>query len=168
MQIIDTCNQHILLGHHMVEDLARYTQGCQYIMFDHPQSSIVDITVDQGPIHIESDGFEHDRSMCIGGYKCQVRVVAPLLFKAAFNFAFYPRVPGRSSPLYELAPMGSRRFTKSPEMSPPGGSSYGRNCVVSEPLPRLSPYRLTPVHLALGGGNFLSWIQSYRRPLSLS
>ncbi len=33
-----------------------------------------------------------------------------------------------------------------------------RICVVSGPLPRLSPYRLAPVHLALGGGNFLSWL----------
>ncbi len=50
-------------------------------------------------------------------------VVAPLLFQVAFNFAFYPRVPGRSPPLYELAPMGGRRFTKSPGTSPSDGSS---------------------------------------------
>ncbi len=85
-------------------------------------------------------------------------VVAPLLFQTAFNYAFYPPVAGRSSRLYELAPMGSRRFTKSPGTSPPGGSSFDRICVVSGPLPRLSPYRIAPVHLALGGGNFLSWL----------
>ena len=95
-------------------------------------------------------------------------VVAPLLFQTAFNYAFYPPVAGRSSRLYELAPMGSRRFTKSPGTSPPSGSSFDRSCVVSEPMPQLSPYVLTHIHLALGGGNFLSRILSYRQPLSLS
>lgn len=51
--------------------------------------------------------------------KCQLRVVAPLLFQTAFNFALYPPVAGISSRLYELAPMRSRRFTKSPGTSLP-------------------------------------------------
>ena len=84
-------------------------------------------------------------------------VVAPLLFQTAFNYASNPPVSGRSPRLCGLAPMGSRRFTKSSGTSPPGGSSFYRVCVVSGPLPQLSPYRLTPIHLALGGGNFLSW-----------
>ena len=84
-------------------------------------------------------------------------VVAPLLFQTAFNYASNPPVSGRSPRLCGLAPMGSRRFTKSSGTSPPGGSSFDRVCVVSGPLPQLSPYRLTPIHLALGGGNFLSW-----------
>lgn len=53
----------------------------------------------------------------------QVMVVAPLLFQTAFNYAFYPPVAGRSPRLYELAPMGSRRFTIFPGTSPPSGSS---------------------------------------------
>ena len=84
-------------------------------------------------------------------------VVAPLLFQTAFNYASNPPVSGRSPRLCGLAPMGSRRFTKSSGTSPPCGSSFDRVCVVSGPLPQLSPYRLTPIHLALGGGNFLSW-----------
>lgn len=54
---------------------------------------------------------------------CQVMVVAPLLFQTAFNFASNPPVSSRSPRLCGLAPMGSRRFTKSPGMSPPDGSS---------------------------------------------
>lgn len=50
-------------------------------------------------------------------------VVAPLLFQTAFNFASNPPVSGRSPRLCGLAPMGSRRFTISPGMSPPDGSS---------------------------------------------
>jgi len=37
-------------------------------------------------------------------------IVPPLLFQAAFNYALYPPVSGRSSRLYEFAPMRSRRF----------------------------------------------------------
>lgn len=89
---------------------------------------------------------------------CRVAVVAPLLFQTAFNFASYPQVPGRSTLLCGLAPVGSRRFTKSRGTSPPGGSSCQpglcRFCALATAL-AVSDFR---IHLTLGGGNFLSWL----------
>ena len=65
-----------------------------------------------------SSSIVHHRSI----YR-RVTVVAPLLFQTAFNYASYPQVPGRSTLLCGLAPVGSRRFTKSRGTSPPDGSS---------------------------------------------
>lgn len=89
--------------------------------------------------------------------KCQVRVVPPLLFQAAFDYALYPPVPSSSSRLYEFAPMRCRRFTKSSGMSLSADHPVYRSCVVSGPLPKLSPCRISRLILLYGGGKFLSW-----------
>ena len=89
--------------------------------------------------------------------RCQVVIVPPLLFQAAFNYALYPPVTGRSTRLYEFAPMRCRRFTISSGMSLSSDHPVDRGCVVSGPLPRLSPYRISRFILPCGGGKFLSW-----------
>lgn len=96
-------------------------------------------------------------------------LVPPLLFQAAFDYALYPPVRGTSTRLYEFAPMRCRRFTISSGTSLSAGHPVYRGCVVSGPLPKLSPYRISRFILPCGGGKFLSRTRgpTVGRPTSL-
>jgi hypothetical protein len=74
----------------------------------------------------------------------------------ASDYCTLPADDERSIRPFELAPMGSRRFTKSPgDFIHRGIITLSRDCVVSAPLPRLSPCcsDSPPSH---GEGTFLS------------
>jgi len=61
---------------------------------------------------------------------------------AAFDYALYPPAMRNRSGMFELAPVGCRRFNISPEdLTHRGFIALNRGCAVSVPLPRLSPYR---------------------------
>src|SRR4030066_1849425 len=74
----------------------------------------------------------------------------------AFNIPPLPADDERSIRPFELAPVGSRRFTKSSgDFIPWGIITLSRGCVVSAPLPGLSPC-CSGSPLSHGEGTFLS------------
>lgn len=79
----------------------------------------------------------------------------PPSVSGSIQLSALPAGPERSSRLFGLAPVGSRRFTMSPTNVTAGRIILDRGCVVSAPLPWLSPgpLRDPPSH---GGGTFLS------------
>jgi len=75
----------------------------------------------------------------------------------AFDYCTLPADDERSIRPFELAPVGSRRFTKSPgDFIHRGIITLSRDCVVSAPLPGLSPC-CSDSPLSHGEGTFLSW-----------
>ena len=75
----------------------------------------------------------------------------------AFDYCTLPADDERSIRPFELAPVGSRRFIKSPgDFIHRGIITYSRGCVVSAPLPGLSPC-CSDSPLSHGEGTFLSW-----------
>src|SRR4030042_4804750 len=74
----------------------------------------------------------------------------------AFDYRTLPADDERSIRPFELAPVGSRRFTKTPgDFIPWGIMTLSRGCVVSAPLPGLSPCG-SGSPLSHGEGTFLS------------
>jgi hypothetical protein len=74
----------------------------------------------------------------------------------AFDYCTLPADDERSIRPFELAPVGSRRFTKSPGVFIHRGIiTVSRDCVVSAPLPGLSPC-CSGSPLSHGEGTFLS------------
>ncbi len=80
----------------------------------------------------------------------------PPSVSGSIQLSTLPVGPEWSSRLFGLAPVGSRRFTKSQTNVTAERIILGLSCVVSAPLPWLSPAHLRgpPSH---GGGTFLSW-----------
>ena len=75
----------------------------------------------------------------------------------AFDYCTLPADDERSIRPFELAPVGSRRFTRSPgDFIHKGIITISRGCVVSAPLPGLSPC-CSGSPLSHGEGTFLSW-----------
>lgn len=75
----------------------------------------------------------------------------------AFDYCTLPADDERSIRPFELAPVGSRRFTISPgDFTLKGIITLSRSCVVSAPLPGLSPC-CSDSPLSHGEGTFLSW-----------
>ena len=73
-----------------------------------------------------------------------------------FDYCTLPADDERSIRPFELAPVGSRRFTKSPgDFIHRGIITLSRDCVVSAPLPGLSPC-CSDSPLSHGEGTFLS------------
>lgn len=79
----------------------------------------------------------------------------PPSVSGSIQLSALPASPERSSRLFGLAPVGSRRFTRSLTNVIAERIILGQSCVVSVPLPGLSPSHLRgpPSH---GGGTFLS------------
>ena len=75
----------------------------------------------------------------------------------ASDYCTLPADDERSIRPFELAPVGSRRFTKSSgDFTHKGIITLSRGCVVSAPLPGLSPC-CSDSPLSHGEGTFLSW-----------
>src|SRR4030042_6589225 len=89
----------------------------------------------------------------------------------AFDYRTLPADDERSIRPFELAPVGSRRFTKSSgDFIPWGIMTLSRGCVVSAPLPGLSPC-CSGSPLSHGEGTFLSRLvrrRAYRQPSAFS
>jgi hypothetical protein len=92
----------------------------------------------------------------------------PPSVSGSIQLSTLPAGPERSLRLFGLAPVGSRRFTRSPKNVTDKRIILDRGCVVSAPLPGLSPNHFCGPP-SLGGGTFLSWVQKpYRQLPSLS
>lgn len=89
----------------------------------------------------------------------------------AFDYCTLPADDERSIRPFELAPVGCRRFTKSSgDFIPRGIMTLSRGCVVSAPLPGLSPC-CSGSPLSHGEGTFLSRhgrTRAYRQPSAFS
>lgn len=86
----------------------------------------------------------------------------------AFDYCTLPADDERSIRPFELAPVGSRRFIRSPgDLTHRGIIALSRGCVVSAPLPGLSPC-CSGSPLSHGEGTFLSWrVPSTRLPSAI-
>ena len=89
----------------------------------------------------------------------------------AFDYCTLPADDERSIRPFELAPVGSRRFTiSSGDFTLEGIITLSRGCVVSAPLPGLSPC-CSGSPLSHGEGTFLSRLvrrRAYRQPSAFS
>lgn len=92
----------------------------------------------------------------------------PPSVSGSIQLSTLPVGPELSSRLFGLAPVGSRRFTISLTNVTAEQIILGQGCVVSGPLPWLSPCRFSRPTFLVEEGPSSAGLASYRQPPSLS
>lgn len=92
----------------------------------------------------------------------------PPSVSGSIQLSTLPVGPEPSSRLFGLAPVGSRRFTISLTNVTAEQIILGQSCVVSGPLPWLSPGRFSRPTFLVEEGPSSAGLASYRQPPSLS